>query len=401
MFKIKHILRWSLLAGMLVLSACAPGSSFQDPTAVPDEPETPPASPIPSEWVPTATIQPTSSVEPTATPIPDAAAGCPTPSDDSLLYISLENGYCFLYPASFEQNTSLEQGYDRVVFLSPLVESNAMQTLRVFLTVETNGPADELDSFQYALKWIEWFAPGLEPERETGFIGGQPAVLFYDLPAYGPGEQSAFVIANGFKYRITLSPQEGDVPELDEQAQKAWDRLTSTIVFFEPQSERSYVRPEDVCPQGDTDFKLYTHLTDGYCLLYPADFEQTPDFPGQFVGGPVLEAGTAWGDVRASLTVGTFGYYPDQSVLQVMEPRSDVIDTTSIVETTIAGYPAVIFREPRGPWASRQAMISVEGFVYTLVHQPWEPGRYPAGMPYLDRIWETVTGSLAFFDPWR
>lgn len=46
-------------------------------------------------------------------------------------------------------------------------------------------------------------------------------------------------------------------------------------------------------------------------------------------------------------------------------------------------------------------MILVDGFIYTIVAQPFEPGRYPDGMPFLDRLWETVTGSLIFFDPWK
>src|SRR4051812_23397817 len=36
------------------------------------------------------------------TPAPaEPAAGCPTPSEGQALYVSRENGYCFLYPATF------------------------------------------------------------------------------------------------------------------------------------------------------------------------------------------------------------------------------------------------------------------------------------------------------------
>ena len=43
----------------------------------------------------------------------------------------------------------------------------------------------------------------------------------------------------------------------------------------------------------------------------------------------------------------------------------------------------------------------VDGFAYTIVAQPFEPEAYPDGMPYLNQVWDTVTGSLAFFDPFR
>ena len=49
----------------------------------------------------------------------------------------------------------------------------------------------------------------------------------------------------------------------------------------------------------------------------------------------------------------------------------------------------------------RALQILVDGFAYTIVAQPFEPERYPAGMPFLDQIWTTVTGSLAFFTPFR
>src|SRR5688500_6758421 len=39
---------------------------------------------------------------PTSTPKPDHSALCPLPDASTLLYISEENGYCFLYPADFQ-----------------------------------------------------------------------------------------------------------------------------------------------------------------------------------------------------------------------------------------------------------------------------------------------------------
>jgi hypothetical protein len=282
-----------------------------------------------------------------------------------------------------------------------MLDPNAMETIRVYLTLEFNGTAGELDSFQYALKWREYFAIWFDPERETGFIGDQPAVIFSGLPAYAAAEQSAFVIANGYKYRITLSPQIDTVPELDADSRLVWNTIVNSIVFFPPENNRQYVRAEDVCPQPDAAHKQYIHPTDGYCLLYPNDFEEAPDFPGQFQGGPILEYGTSWGDIRTSLTMGTWGYSQGKTVLELLDPASPNIDADSIVETTLNGYPAAHYRSVTGPWDSHNAVILVDGYVYTIVAQPWEPERYPDGIPYLDRLWDTITGSLAFFDPWR
>ncbi len=90
-----------------------------------------------------------------------------------------------------------------------------------------------------------------------------------------------------------------------------------------------------------------------------------------------------------------------ESPVELLEPRMDTIEPGSIEEVIIGGNRAVIFRNTAGPWASRQAMILVDGFIYTIVAQPFEPVRYPDGMPLLDRLWETVTESLVFFDPWK
>ncbi len=358
--------------------------------------------PVSTETTPAeAIVEPTNTAEPEAAEDVDVAANCPTAGEGTILYTSLEEGYCLLYPDFLEEEPSFDITEEGLYLLGPLHDSTAMETFRLYLIIEQNGPAEGMGSVQYAQKWVEFFATGVNLESENVSIGGQPAVVYYGLPAYGPGEQSAYIVANGFRYRIILSPQAGTVPDMDAMAQQVWETVTGSMVFFPPQSERQYVRPEDVCPQATSDYKQYTHHTDGYCLLYPAEFEEADDFPGQFVGGPVLEYGTAWGDVRSSLTLGTFGSFPDETIMEVFDPRREFVDAASILETTIAGYPAVVFRDTRGPWASRNAMIKVGDSVYTIINQPWEPERYPDGVAALNRLWDSVTGSLVFFDPWR
>lgn len=401
--KIHKLVPLWLALNVLLLSACALGSLLPAATVAPEEPHTVDPSDTPEPPAPTETAapSPTFTSEPETSEMQDPAAACPTAGEGSSQYIDLDNGFCLLYPQEFELNTFADAGYDRVSFLGPMLDPAAMEPVRTYMVIEANGFANDLDSFQYALTWLEWFMPGFEPERETGFIGGQPAVILKGLPFYGPPEQSAFIIANGFKYRLNMAPQVGDVPDLDEYSQRVWEMVTGTIVFFEPQGVRQVLRPQDVCLPESPGFRQYIHQADGYCLLYPEDFTPTDNFPGDFEGGPILEEDTAWGDLRASLTVGTYGYFPDKTVMEVLDPRSEFIDMDTLQEIEIAGYPAVTYRDPRGPWASRQAMISVDGMIYTIVNQPWEPERYPDGITPFNRIWDSVVGSLRFFDPWR
>lgn len=359
------------------------------------------------EIIVTATIEePSETPEATATTVPattvpDPAANCPTPGAGSKLFVDRQNGFCLLYPDNFEQSAYKEYSYDRVQFTEPGSAPNAMESVSIHLVVESNGSAKGQNSTQYAQRWIANFAVSPEIDMEDFMLNGLQAASLV-LPAEaGPMTRHIFLTANDIKYHITLSPQLGTAPELEPNLQAAWDMATGSIVFFPPQSDWQYTAPEDVCPQPTTGSKQYISLTGGYCLLYPSDFAPVANFPGQFTGGPILDENTDWGDLRASLTVGTAGSFADQTVMDVLETRKEFIDVPSIQETTMAGYPAVVFIDPRGPWASRQAMIMVNGFVYTLVNQPWEAERYPDGMSYVNNIWDSVTSSLAFFDPWR
>jgi hypothetical protein len=383
-----------IMALLLTLPACAPALAIGS-TDTPQPTQVPSATPPPT-GTPLTSI--TSMPQPTSTPNPLSL--CPQPSQDASLYTSEENGFCFLYPNYFNLQPDSDRPDEAIWLLGPLQTPGSQESLRVYLIVANNGPSEGLDSAGYAGRWQELYQGGISQFGEQTTIGGQPAVILSDLPSFSP-EQSAFIVANGFKYRITLSPQENDVPDLAEHIRLVWETVTNSIVFFPPVNQRTYVTASDVCPANTSETRMYTNLIDGYCLLYPVEFEPTADFPGQFIGGPVLFNDPDFGDVRVSLTVGTFGSLPGETPLEVIQPRMEFIDQASVQETTIGKQPAVIFIDPRGPWASRQALIMYKSFAYTIVAQPWEPDSHPEGLPNLENIWNTVTTSIRFFDKWR
>jgi hypothetical protein len=383
-----------ILILVIVLQACAPIQAVK-PTDTPVPAQEPSAMPMPS-----ATHLPAATETPQASPTPDPLSLCPQASQDASLYYSEENGFCFLYPTYFNLNPDSERPDEAIWLLGPLQTPGSQESLRVYLVVANNGPSEELGSAGYASRWQELYQGSISQSGEQATIGGKPAVVLSDLPAFSP-EQSAFIVANGFKYRITLSPQEADVPELAEHIRLVWETVTNSIVFFPPNNQRKYVSASEVCPTNTSETRMFVRLIEGYCLLYPVGFEPAIDFPGQFTGGPVLFNDPDFGDVRVSLTVGTFGSLPGQTPLEVIQPRLEFIDQSSVQEVTIGGQPAVTFIDPRGPWASRQALIMYGSFAYTIVAQPWEPDSHPEGLPYRENIWNTVTVSIRFFDKWR
>ncbi|MFU8773242.1 MAG: hypothetical protein ACNA8H_12585 [Anaerolineales bacterium] len=384
-----------ILAVSLMLTGCAlsPPISQEGKLSLPSATE---PSSIVTKHAAVVTENPDPYVDPTTV--------CPTPSNGRLLYLNPGAGFCFLYPESFSAQIDPNQPGEIVQLLGPQQElgPKTQESLRTFLNVSLNGPSDGMDSQQYASMWLSLYAPEIELQGESATIGGQPAEILSGLPGFTP-QRGAFIVTPDGRYSIFLSPQPEDVPELAEQASLVWETVTESLVFFKPPVDLAakYKRAEDACPQASTEMELLTDYALGYCLLFPADFDIDPTIPGRLVGGPVLDNREGFGQIRTSLAVGTLGYFPGQSPLVTLHSRMDSVDPDTLVETRIAGLPAVIFRGPREPWTHRQAFISVDGMIYTIVAQPEEPERYAQGMPYLERAWNLMLDSLAFFTPWR
>ncbi len=330
---------------------------------------------------------------------PDLASSCPPKTEDTTLVVSPENGWCFLYPSSLRLEPDMLRPEEAVMLLGEPLDATAMESVAVNLSVANNGPADGLDSAQYANRWLELNMPGMDTLEQHATIGGQPAVIFDNLPGFF-AQQGAFIVANDSKYQITLRPRPGDVPELDEQVAQAWDTVTQSIAFFPPQNQRSVVRPGDVCPEEKEGTTLHVNLLDGYCLLLPEGFAVDPDLPARVVGGPEYGPVEGFDSVRASLAVGV---YPlgDQSAEQALQPISPQIDANSVQTAAISGYPAVVYDFTGGPWRQRNAQIVVGDWVYTFVGQPWDEAKFPQALADVETLWNAAVESIAFFDKWR
>lgn len=408
---IVQVLVLSIFAAACTAPQGAPGGRPSESTTGPITAQAPSptpantAEPTQSE-VPTITSAPSETVTPTFAPdtaTPDPQSLCPKPGVDTSLYISKENGFCFLVPAGFKIQDELQRPGEVVTLLGPRESMGPKQqeAISVFLSVEANGPADGMDSATYAREWYDRFASPEDPfDASDGTIGGQPATVLRNLPGYAR-QQAAFVIANEARYRINLMPQPEDSPELAEAAQRGWEALINSMVFFPAEKPVKAVRPADACPQEGEGTRLYINETDGYCYLYPAEFEPVPEFPGAVTGGPVVGQWEG-GEVRPSVTVGNFGPPGDMTPSELLDQRMEFVQPGSIEETTIGGFPAVTFIDINGAWPSRQAIIVVDaGRAYSVLAQPLDEARFPKAPPYVDLGWETVTKSLAFFDPWR
>jgi hypothetical protein len=339
----------------------------------------------------------------------DPAELCPTPDASTTLYLSRENGFCFLVPLGIEVRPDPLRP-DEMIFLQGPREAagpKQQETAAVWMQVAQNGPADGLDSAGYAQAWAERYGvsevfgppdPPLETVPAT--LGGVPATILKNLPGM-IRMQSAFLVADDVKYQLSLAPQPGDVPELDAAAQQLWDTVTGSIAFFPRENPPPDVRAGDVCPEPTAETTFYSNDRLGLCALLPKDFLPHPEFSDVFVGGPVIGQDPDFGEVRTSVSFGSYGHVGAQTPMDLMAERMEFVQPGTLEEVSLGGYPAVTYTDINGAWPSQLAMILVDGDVYTVLVQPWDETRFPDGVPHAERAWQTLVESLAFYDPWR
>ena len=366
-------------------------------TGIPSATDTPVLETVPAA----ETAAPTAPSLEQPTPEPaDILQGCPVPSDTTLLYISRENGYCFLYPLGVEVSLNADYPQDLWLFGQTL-QNGSQEAPRASLVVYATGLAAGLDSAWYAEKYLSSLGEPVDSSREELTVDNIPAILQHNLPSFF-GEQSAFIVAGDYKYRISLMPEPEAVPGLANNLEAIWTTVLSSIHFYVPEHDFALVTSAQVCPVETAETRVVIDAASGYCFAYPADFAPVPGFSGRVEGGPVLDTLADFGEVRTSITLGTFGKAAGKAPREVIQPHLDLIDSATIMDMTIGGYPAVVYRNPQGPWASRVAyIVGIEDTVYTIVAQPLEPERWPAGVEGFDRLWNTVVNSLQFFTPFR
>jgi hypothetical protein len=334
----------------------------------------------------------------TAAPI-NPADICPVPSGDTLSYISAEAGFCLLYPASYRVYTGEALPGLVVGFGGAPLDPTAMEPISVGIEVAYNGPAEGMTSLQYAQKWVELYGEGMVSAPVETMIGGVAAAVVANVPGY-LSQRVGFVVINNARYTISLSPPPEDFPALSGEAAQTWETIIGSIVFFPPTVVLSRIGPE-VCPSPTADTRLHIVEREGYCMLYPADFELEPTFSAGFVGGPVVAVLDTFGELRPELIFGWVGPAGGQTPRQAAEGVLSQADPASVVDVSVNGWPAVQYLYTAGPIPARSAHIVANDQVYTIVNQPYDPTLYPGAIPYLDRVWNTVTQSVTFFDVWR
>lgn len=332
------------------------------------------------------------------------AYNCPTPAEGTELYISEEFGYCFLYPADYSLNPDWNvYEYGMTAFHGQPLDPDSMEPVLVNVQIYYNGPAVDVSSAaEYAARWLEINAlPGIDMPTEPASLGGHESVLVQHQPGMFT-QQTAFTVVDGRKYSVTMQPNIGDFEPLDAEGQATWDLVTGSIVFFPPTTDRTWVQAADVCPTAAAGTTLHVNYVDGMCFLVPDGWTQDTNFGGStFSTSEVLGEMEGFGEITPRMSVAFFGgpgATPEEVLAGFIEAG---VDPVTFQEFTVDGYPAVEYIEPRGPFEQRGGMIVAERGSYSLMANPYDPDVFAESMADIDVAWDTITGSLAFFTPWR
>ncbi len=229
--------------------------------------------------------------QPTPKPV-DILQECPVPSATSSLYISREISYCFLCPLGVEVSLNADYPQDLWLFGQTL-QNSKQEAPRASLVVYATGLAAGLDSAGCAEKYLSSLGEPVDSSREELTVDNIPAIVQHNLPSFF-GEQSAFIVAGDYKYRISLMPEPEAVPGLADNLNALWTTVLSSIHFFVPEYQFTLVAPEDVCPVETAETRVVIDAASGYCFGYPADFTPVPGFFGRVEGGSTGYPGGFW-----------------------------------------------------------------------------------------------------------
>ena len=78
----------------------------------------------------------------------------------------------------------------------------------------------------------------------------------------------------------------------------------------------------------------------------------------------------------------------------------DEADLSTLVTTTIGGGNAVLYDFIGAPRRQRTGDILFHASRYTIIG-PWDAQVFPQAAADAQRLWDTVTRSIVFFEKWR
>jgi hypothetical protein len=153
---------------------------------------------------------------------------CPAATTETKLHVDLKEGFCLLYPVSFELDDRFSSGFAGGPVLR---DTNDFGPIRASLVMAAAGPAQGQSPRQLLQPRLEYIDAASVQETT---IGGAPAVTFID--PRGPfGSRQAMIVVNGKTYTIVNQPYDTrQFPEGMADIDLIWNTAVNSIAFFDP-----------------------------------------------------------------------------------------------------------------------------------------------------------------------
>jgi hypothetical protein len=153
---------------------------------------------------------------------------CPAATADTNLHVDLKEGFCLLYPTSFELDDHFSSGF---VGGPVLRDTTDFGPIRASLVMGSAGSAQGQTPHQL-FQPLREFVSAASVQETT--LGGAPAVTFVD--PRGPfGSRQAMIVANGVLYTLVNQPYNAQqFPEGMAHVDLIWNTAVSSIAFFDP-----------------------------------------------------------------------------------------------------------------------------------------------------------------------
>ena len=201
--------------------------------------------------------------------------GCYVPNQEHMLYLSLQDGLCLVYPGNFKAlEVNEKPGF--VSFTGPERQGGA-EPMRATLTIQIQAAGEQ--TFEQALVALVESYSGTSILRTHVKIDQLPAEILEGVPGKISTRQ-ALTLANGRIFTLTLTPSGDDFPTAQADANQIWATALSTMHFFAPEV--------DSTPSGNLDTSVWAvqEFTGiGITLLLPPNWQLNPQ-PDAFAMAP-------------------------------------------------------------------------------------------------------------------
>lgn len=168
--------------------------------------------------------------EPAApTPVPTLANPCVAQAQQQV-YISRQEGYCFVYPSRFKLIEDV-QGQPEV--RGPALDKNA-EPLLAALETDIQKVSATANLKNVVSSYLVQFAQNkgaASIQRQPMSLGGEPAERIEVLPV-GAGSRDVMAIHNGRLYHLMFTPSVRDYPQAANDVEELFQTVVNTFSFL-------------------------------------------------------------------------------------------------------------------------------------------------------------------------